>query len=335
MKIYRLLKLNAMIKNHRVKFLGLYILHKLGKRYLAVNFDPVNACNLRCKMCYFTDKDYVKRLKGIFKPEDIPFFSKAILSRALKLQVGCGTEPTLYKQLDQVFLEAKKYKVPHISLTTNANLLEEPKVRLWAECGLKEIIVSLHGVHKDTYEEFMGKGVYEKFHNALGIITRVKKDFPELSLRINYTFNEDNFEELYDFWKVFERISINTLQVRPIMKIGETAYNNFSLDKILPKDPDLYHHLTTNAKENGTVILLPTYDQLFSDRKNERSTIRDYTYCYISPNNFWRPDMDFRSETFDNYAQRTEWAKELWQNVFAPKKKLSTLKNEALNYDIL
>ena len=97
MNYYRLLKLNGIIKNQRIKFLGLFLLHKLGRRYLAVNFDPVMACNLRCKMCYFTDADYVKKLKGIFKKEELPTLSKAILDRAIKLQVGCGTEPTLYK----------------------------------------------------------------------------------------------------------------------------------------------------------------------------------------------------------------------------------------------
>jgi len=67
-KIYTLLKLNRYLKNHRIKFLGLFLLHKLDKRYLAVHFDPVNTCNLRCKMCYFTDDDYVQKLKDTFNP---------------------------------------------------------------------------------------------------------------------------------------------------------------------------------------------------------------------------------------------------------------------------
>ena len=64
MDIYKLLKINKLIKNHRIKFLGLYLLHFFNKRYLAINLDPIMACNLRCKMCYFTDKEYLKTLKG-------------------------------------------------------------------------------------------------------------------------------------------------------------------------------------------------------------------------------------------------------------------------------
>jgi MoaA/NifB/PqqE/SkfB family radical SAM enzyme len=80
MNIYKLLRLNRVIRNHRIKFLALYLLHKLKRRYLAVNFDPVLACNLRCKMCYFTDADYVKTLKGQFKEDDIELIEKELIN---------------------------------------------------------------------------------------------------------------------------------------------------------------------------------------------------------------------------------------------------------------
>ncbi|QDO93100.1 hypothetical protein FNB79_03615 [Formosa sediminum] len=81
------------------------------------------ACNLRCKMCYFTDKDYVKTLKGQFKEDEINQVAKTIFNRALKLQIGCGTEPTLYKNLVKIVELGKAYAVSYISITTNANLL--------------------------------------------------------------------------------------------------------------------------------------------------------------------------------------------------------------------
>ena len=121
MNVYKLLKLNWLIKNHRIKFLGMYLLHKTNQRYIAVNFDPVMACNLRCKMCYFTDENYVKKTKGIFPKEDLSILADKMFGRALKLQIGCGTEPTLYKDLAQIVSLGKAHKVPYISLTTNAN----------------------------------------------------------------------------------------------------------------------------------------------------------------------------------------------------------------------
>ena len=169
MNIYKLLQLNRKIKSHRIKFLGLWILHKFNQRYLAVNLDPVMACNLRCKMCYFTDADYVKTLKGQFNDEDLNQVAKTIFSRALKLQIGCGTEPTLYKNLVNIVELGKAFKVPYISLTTNANLLTEEKIEVLLKAGLDEFTISLHGVTKETYESFMKKASYEKFHNAFKV----------------------------------------------------------------------------------------------------------------------------------------------------------------------
>ena len=157
MNIYKLLQLNRKIKNHRIKFLGLYLLHKMNRRYLAVNLDPVLACNLRCKMCYFTDEEYVKKLKGQFKDDEIERVAETVFNRALKLQVGCGTEPTLYKKLPELIALGKKYNVPYISLTTNANLLTEEKIEALLKAGLNEFTISLHGVTKASYENFMQK----------------------------------------------------------------------------------------------------------------------------------------------------------------------------------
>jgi MoaA/NifB/PqqE/SkfB family radical SAM enzyme len=334
MKIYTILKINKFIKNFRFKFLLLFLAHKFNKRYLAVNFDPVNACNLRCKMCYFTDSDYVKKLKGVFDKKDLNRLGEVILKRALKFQVGCGTEPTLYKHLDDVFKIAKIYKVPHISLTTNANLIEKAKLKLWVESGLNEIIISLHGVHKDTYEFFMQKGSYETFLKSLQIITEIKKEYKNFSLRINYTFNEDNFKELAEFMTVFGGFDIDTLQIRPINNLGNTAYQNFEMDSIIPFYDSLLNNLKQVCKQKKITLIAPSSSKKLLHKKNVESLIYHYTYCYISPTAFWHEDLNWKEETFNTYAERKKLSLELLRNVFASSKKIKALQTENLNYDI-
>ncbi|MDB3927094.1 radical SAM protein, partial [Flavobacteriales bacterium] len=245
---------------------------------MAVHFDPVNACNLRCKMCYFTDKDYVKKLKGIFPKDDLKNFGKSILSRALKLQIGCGTEPTLYKHLKEVIEIGKSYNVPFISITTNANTIELNQLKEWCEAGLNEITVSLHGVTKKSYEYFMGKGNFQRFLQSLNYINIVKQEFPSLKLRINYTFNEDNFEELNNFWEIFKDFNIDTLQIRPIKKMGETEYSNFSLKKIIPNYEKIHQKLIDECKKRNTSFLAPKLHQI-QERTSISSIIQNFTYC--------------------------------------------------------
>src|SRR4051812_28099350 len=147
MNIYKLLKLNNYIKSHRIKFLGLWLLNVLDKRYLAIQFDPVLACNLRCKMCYFTDDAYVRaNMKGIFQEKDLEDLAKVNFKNALKLQIGCGAEPTLFKHNTKLIEIAKNHKVPYISMVTNGNLLEQQDIADFATAGLNEFILSMHGV---------------------------------------------------------------------------------------------------------------------------------------------------------------------------------------------
>jgi len=333
MNYYKLLKINNLIKNPRLKFLGLMIFHVLKKRYISVQFDPINACNLRCKMCYFTDKDYVKKLKGLFPKEELPLLSKAILSRAAKLQVGCGTEPTLYKNLDTIFKLAQEAKVPYVSMTTNANLIEKDKLRNWVEHGLNEITVSLHGVTKESYEHFMGKGNFDRFLLSLTYITEIKKEFPDFKLRINYTFNEDNFIELREFWTVFKGIDVDYLQIRPIDNIGNTEYQNFSLEKILPVYEDVYQTVNKHAIKNGTILIAPKIDRL-EYKQSVNSVIQPFTYCYVSPLAFWHKDFNWKNETYDDYCKRTGFISKISKLIFAKKSTLERLKNKTLNYDI-
>ena len=338
---YKILKINNYIRNHRIKFLGLWLLSVFNKRYLSIQMDPVLACNLRCKMCYFTDAEYVRNnMKGIFKEENLEPIGAVIFKNALKLQIGCGAEPTLFKHNTKLIEIAKKHKVPYISMVTNGNLLQKQDVADFAEAGLDEFILSMHGVHKDSYEDFMDKGDYGKFHDVLQTITEQKLKHPKLRLRINYTFNEDNFEELRDFFGVYGQYDIDVLQLRPIDKIGDTAYNNFSLKKI----EDVYSQVATMLKDEAhkraITLLYPQsvirneLESLKVKTENDSSYLLPYTYCYVSPTYFWKDDFDWKSETFADWKKRHAWDTALLKNVFIAKKQLAALNRNMLNYSV-
>lgn len=331
MNVYKLLKLNRVVKNHRIKFLGLYVLHKLKMRYLAVNLDPVMACNLRCKMCYFTDADFVKTLKGQFKDEELDLVAKTIFKRALKLQIGCGTEPTLYKNLVKIVELGKAYKVPYISITTNANLLDETNIEALLKAGLNEFTISLHGVNKESYENFMKKASYEKFHNAFKAFETLKSKY-DFKVRINYTFNKDNFYELSEFFNHFNGKSFDILQIRPIQNIGNTEYNDFDLESIRNDYPKLIKDIRSSCKENNITLLAPK-EIPKTNETNTSSFIFDYTFCYVSPNKFWKPNFNWKTQTFEEFSEEIGWSNQLLSNVFKPKSKLKTLSNR-LNYEI-
>lgn len=218
--IYNILRLGTQIKSRRLKLLGLWLFHVLGKRYIGVFLDPVLACNFRCKMCYFSDEEKRKSLRGTLKYEEIEAIAGSLFHRALKLQIGCGAEPTLHKDLVKIIALGKRYNVPYVSLTTNGNLLTKEQLAAAVENGLDELTLSAHGFTRETYELLMTNGKFDLFRKLLANVTEIKKQHPQFKLRINYTINNDNLEELSRIWKVVGN-ELDILQLRPIQKIGE------------------------------------------------------------------------------------------------------------------
>lgn len=341
MNNYKILRINSLIKNHRIKFFGLWLLSFFNKRYLSLQFDPVLACNLRCKMCYFTDAEYVKtNMKGIFKPEDLDVLAKTFFRNALKLQIGCGAEPTLFKHNVELIVLAKQHKVPYISMVTNGNLLDKETIENLAKAGLDEFILSMHGVRQGSYENFMDKGSYQKFVEILEIITATKKIAPKLKLRINYTFNEDNFMELADFFSIFKNISIDVIQLRPIDKIGETAYNNFSLKQIEEEYPKIVEIMKSESEKRNITLLYPTSirrnetKSLKVSNKNDSSYLIPYTYCYLSPKFYWKEDFQWKTDTMQSWKNRNNWDTKIFRNIFKSKKQLDKTDRNMLNYEV-
>ena len=78
--IYNILRLGTQIKSRRLKLLGIWLFHVLGKRYIGIFLDPVLACNFRCKMCYFSDEQKRKSLRGTLKYEEISHCRKSVPS---------------------------------------------------------------------------------------------------------------------------------------------------------------------------------------------------------------------------------------------------------------
>lgn len=196
-----------------MKLAALWLMHTTRRRYIGVFIDSVLACNYRCRMCYFSNEEERKRRRGRLTSDQINYIARSIFHRAIKLQIGCGAEPTMDPEGALLLVkQGKQYGVPYIALTSNGVRLTYEQLLSLVEAGLDELTISLHGVYRDTYENLMGPTAdYDAFLNLLQSITRVKAQFPAFNVRVNYTMNADNVEELADFDKLFAYTPINQL----------------------------------------------------------------------------------------------------------------------------
>lgn len=330
--VYLLLKLNRHIKSFRLKSLGIYLMHLFGKRYFGLFLDPVLACNLRCRMCYFSDPEKRKTMKGAFQREDLVKLSDALFHRALKLQIGCGAEPSVFQHNEDLIRLAKTKGIPYISMTTNANLFSEEDWLRLLEAGLDEVTLSVHGVTKESYEYFMQGASFEKFVESLRILTTLKSQFPSFKVRLNYTVNKDNLEELSRFFEKFGSYRFDILQIRPIQKLGETDYHCFSWEELYVRYDAIIEKLKAECKIRQIICMAPNKNDLVKE-ENTDSMIQESTYCYVSPKSVWQSDFDWKNETYETYARRVRLGRRLLGNVFRSKKSFDKGKRN-LNYEI-
>lgn len=338
MNLYRLLKIFGKIRSRRVKLLAVFLMHIMHKRILGIYIDPVLGCNYRCRMCYFSDENKRKELHGTIKDEDLSLIAGALFHRALKLQIGCGAEPTLNDNLPRLINLGRKYGIPYISLTTNGRLVDREYLEHMIESGLDEITVSAHGITKETYENLMTKGDYGHFMRLMNDFIAIKEKHPSFTVRLNYTMNEDNMEELGLFGNILGNIPIDVLQLRPIQKIGESAYRNFSLEKIERMYDSIIVPLVSYCSKRGIVCMVPEKNNftILERQDNANGIFEQLTYCYISPKICWREDFDYKNESYESYCKRHSVGKYIMKEFFSINTKGNKAKDKTIkmNYKI-
>ncbi len=332
MNFYTLLRLNKKIQNTNLKLIGIYILHLMGKRHLSIRIDPSLNCNLFCRMCYFSSMEQRKKMKGIIPEVDFISIAKVLFPKALQVYVGCGAEPTTHRHFMELVQLAKKHKVPHVGVVTNGQLLTEDQIQLMTDLSLDELTLSCHGVTKETYEHFMTGSKFDRFLNTLELVSKYKKqnksNYPEI--RINYTVNNKNLSELKDFFQLFEKYDISTIQIRPVLDIGG-EYSNAITDEQIPEYNKIITHFKTECAKKSIRLLANTNNIKFT-QKNEDSKVADAVYCYIGPKTSEQLNFEWEKINFRGFTGKIGWRKKMYALI--RNKRKSSLNKSAVNYEV-
>src|ERR1700730_15853424 len=98
MRSETLVRLNRLVPSNRLKFLAVLAADLLRVRHLILYFDPIQACNLQCGICYFSDDKWLeKHCVRRFSDSEIRRLASMFFPPAVQLHIGRTMEHTLFK----------------------------------------------------------------------------------------------------------------------------------------------------------------------------------------------------------------------------------------------
>lgn len=218
--LYRKGGLDPRFYLYRYRFNTYPVKFKISKFPLDVIAEAANVCNLRCAMCFQVDDalPVPKTTKVSFM--EMATFKKIVDECAYHhlpaLKLSWRGEPMLNKNFSEMIRYAKSKGILEVTSLTNATLMNEGLARKIVEARLDQLVISIDGFTKETYEKIrVGADhgtVVNNIKNLLKVRGRLRKPF----IRLQYTESSTNRHEtaaFYDHWKgLVDEITISYCQ---------------------------------------------------------------------------------------------------------------------------
>jgi MoaA/NifB/PqqE/SkfB family radical SAM enzyme len=336
---YHLFGLNRSIKNHTVKCFAHIVADMFRIRHYSVRIDPTAGCNIRCQMCHFSAPENRNHAIELVSVKDYELIASRLYPKAFQVVLGAGSEPTLHPELPYfVEVAKKKYRVPHVGICTNGQLLDATLVDRLIQSGIDEFIISIHGVDKEMYERFMPPGKFEILHENLRYLSaKIAESNGTKKFRINFTINPANFRGMASFFEIFGGYHLSMLQIRKIYKLGKTDFRDYDLRPYWKELAKLHEKIELECKKRNIAFLCHSFNQPPSEELPPSVILLPLAYRHATPFMVWKDDFKWREESYEAYCKRTHWYREVIRMAFTPSRILIPTiyqANRSLQWDI-
>ena len=216
---------------YRFKF-RLYPKRKIVPKFpIYLLVEPTSVCNLRCPMCYQSDKSFTKpQLMGTMKYDlFVRIIDEAVEGGTKALTMASRGEPTLNKDFGKMVRYASK-KFLELKIITNATKLTEQICHDILSSEVDLLVFSIDAHTKKVYEKYRvsvsGRGNFELVRDNVRRFHEIREQqYPhsKLTTRISgVQVGEDQDPEGFkEFWSPFA----DEVGMKPVVERWDT-YNN-------------------------------------------------------------------------------------------------------------
>ena len=200
--------------------------------------DPCNHCNLNCPFCPTGQKRGV-RTKGKLKLEDFKETIDILGPYLIHIDLVNWGEPLLNENISDMVKHAKQYGAD-IKIDTNLSYLNEVSAEKLIRSGLDKIVVSMDGLHEDTYSKYRVGGNFKQVMNNLKLLLKKRRELKSAKPYITWQFLvfRHNEHEVNDVIKMGKKLGVDHVGITKAF-IGDKdwiplnqEYSNYNVDGI-------------------------------------------------------------------------------------------------------
>lgn len=192
-------------------------------------FELTSRCPLDCKMCYIHRKENdCEAIKQEKTAEWWLRLAEEAKNAGMFMLLLTGGEPLLRKDFEEIYLGCQKMGLL-VSVNTNGLLINDEKIKFFAENPPQRLNITLYGASAETYKNLCGNG--EAFEKVLSAIIKLKQTGVKLKLNFTVTqYNVHDTEKVYELAKQLEIPIQPVSYMFPPVRIGEKA------DRLTPEE---------------------------------------------------------------------------------------------------
>jgi len=235
-----------------------------------INFELTNWCNLRCKMCGI----WAERPNRLFSLELMRNILKEKVLSGIKSIGLTGGEPFLITNLKDYYILARKYyPKSYINISTNGYFTKRTlKFLEIVDTKRTSIYISYDGIKShDSIRRIEGSK-----NKLLETATKIKQNFPMLTLSLKLTVTPDNYNEILDTAKQCKNLGI-PFRFKTMEKLN-CHQNRYPSDIV---DPDYDKEIIDSIKEQAEEVLKLKIE---TNKKYIKKLIKHYSGKYMSCN---------------------------------------------------
>lgn len=259
-------------------------------------------CNYHCWFCHKERMDGNE--KSLFNAKDYGFMYE-VARDTIPLQgvTLTGGEPLIRKDIYEILTELKR-KDAFVTMVTNGALLGKKSNVLPL---IDRLNISLHSTNQALYESITGS--HTNVQNLMHDICGIKKQFPDIDLRLNATLVEWTTAEIHELTSMINFVKDNSLTIKYLELSPRWAEGFVPTSSIIPFLLQEWFVATPTQKgetiymfDNAKVILRTLMCSLVQDNGLDQKYCKQNADINISPDGLLSPCI---------YDQKKIWMYEL------------------------